>query len=63
MPVGSERVTTTGETRITIRAVDQKSNREVWVGSTTRDIQEGLHASVVEKAVAGLMDGIPSGRR
>ena len=63
LPVGSGRVTTTAETRITIRAVDPKSHREVWVGSTTRDIQQGLDANVVEKAVAGLMDGFPSRRR
>lgn len=59
VPVGSERVTTTAETRITIRAVDVKSNREVWVGSTIRDVQEGLDASVLEKTVADLMDGFP----
>ena len=63
VPVGSERVTTTAETRITIRAVDVKSNREVWLGSTTRDVQEGLDAGVVEKAVAGLLEEFPSRRR
>jgi hypothetical protein len=63
VPVGSERVTTTAETRITIRAVDVRSHQEVWVGSTTSDVQEGLDASVVEKAVAGLMDEFPDRRR
>ena len=63
VPVGSERVTTTAETRITIRAVDVKSNREVWLGSTTQDVQEGGDASVLEKAVAGLMDEFPARRK
>ena len=63
VPVGSERVTTTSETRITVRAVDVKSNREVWLGSTTRDVQEGLDAGVVEDAVADLMDEFPERRR
>jgi hypothetical protein len=63
VPVGSERVTTTAETRITIRAVDVKSNREVWLGSATRDVQEGLDAGVVEKAVAEVMEEFPERRR
>ena len=63
VPIGSEGVTTTQETRLTIRAVDQKSNREVWVGTTTGDIKQGLDAGVVEKAVAGMLDGFPARRR
>ena len=63
VPVGSEGVTTTPETRLTIRAVDQKSNREVWVGTTTGDMQQGLDAAVVEKAVAGTLEGFPARRR
>jgi hypothetical protein len=63
VPVGSEGVTTTQETRLTIRAVDQESNREVWLGTTTGDLGEGLDAGVVEKAVAGLLDGFPARRR
>lgn len=63
VPVGSGRVTTTALTQITIRAVDPKSNREVWVGSTTREIQEGTDVSVLEKAVADVMDGFPERRR
>jgi hypothetical protein len=63
VPVGSERVTTTAETRITIRAVDVKSNREVWLGSATRDVREGLDAGVVEKAVAEVMEEFPERRR
>jgi len=63
VPVGSEGVTTTQETRLTIRAVDQKSNREVWLGTTTGDLGEGLDAVVVDNAVAGLLDGFPARRR
>ena len=62
VPVGSEDVTTTQETRLTIRAVD-RSNREVWVGTTTGDIQQGVDAAVVEKAVAGTLEGFPARRR
>lgn len=63
VPVGSEGVTTIQETRLTLRAVDRKSNREVWVGSTTGDLGEGLDAALVEKAVAGLLDEFPARRR
>jgi hypothetical protein len=56
-------VTTSQETRLTIRAVDQKSNREVWLGTTTGDLGEGLDAGVVDKAVAGLAHGFPARRR
>jgi hypothetical protein len=63
VPLGSEGVTTSQETRLTIRAVDQKSNREVWLGTTTGDLGEGLDAGVVDKAVAGLAHGFPARRR
>ena len=62
VPVGSGDVKTTGETQITIRAVDPRSNREVWVGTTTGEVREGLDASVVEKAVADVLEGFPDRR-
>lgn len=62
VPVGGGDVKTTGETQITIRAVDPRSNREVWVGTTTGEVREGLEASVVEKAVADVLDGFPDRR-
>jgi hypothetical protein len=62
VPVGSGDVKTTGETQITIRAVDPKTNREVWLGTTTGEVEEGLDASVVEKAVADVLDGFPARR-
>jgi hypothetical protein len=62
-PVGSEGVTTTRETRLTIRAVDQKSNQEVWVGTATGEIEPGTDADAVEKAVAGTLERFPARRR
>lgn len=63
VPVGSEDVKTVGETQITIRAVDPKTNREVWLGTTRGEAKEGADASVVENAVADLLDGFPAPRR
>ena len=63
VPVGRERVTSTQETRLTIRAVDPKSNQEVWVSTATGDLQQGLDAGVVEKAVAAALEGFPARRR
>jgi hypothetical protein len=63
VPVGREGVTTTQETRLSIRAVDPKSHREVWLGTATGDLQQGLDATVVEKAVAAILEGFPVRRR
>ena len=63
IPVGREGVTTTRESRLTIRAVDPRSNREVWVGTTTGDFEQGLDAGLVEKAVADILEGFPARRR
>ena len=63
VPVGPEGVVAARETRLTIRAVDPKNNREVWVGTTTGGIQQGLDAGVVEKAVAGTMKKFPTRRK
>jgi len=62
VPVGSEGVVSEQETRLTIRAVDEKSNREVWVGSTAGEIREGSGAAAIEKAVAGTMEKFPAKR-
>ena len=63
VPVGSDGVVTTPESRLTIHAVDQKTNTEVWVGSVTGDIEHGLDAAAVDKAVAGMLEGFPARRR
>jgi hypothetical protein len=63
VPVGSEDVTTVAETRITIRAVDAKENRELWIGTSTGEVREGLDASAVQKAVAAVLDDFPARRR
>jgi len=63
VPVGSQAVVSTQETRLTIRAVDRTSNTEVWVGTATGDIKQGLDAGAVEEAVAGTLAGFPAKRR
>jgi hypothetical protein len=63
VPVGSGRVTTTRETRLTIRAVDPKANREVWAGTTTGNIPQGPDAATIEKAVAATLEEFPAKRR
>jgi hypothetical protein len=55
-------VTTTQETRLTIRAVDPKRNQEIWVGTTTGNLSQGLDANLVEKAVAGALAKVPDRR-
>jgi hypothetical protein len=63
VPVGSEGVTTTKESRLSIRAVDPNNNAEVWVGSVTGEIEHGLDAAAVDEAVASLLEGFPARRR
>ncbi len=60
VPVGPAGVETTQETRLTIRAVDPKSNTEVWVGTTTGDIKQGLDTDVVTEAVAKTLAEFPA---
>jgi len=63
VPVGSQGVVATRETRLTIRAVDPNTNRELWIGTTTGDLGQGLDSGVVEKAVASTMKEFPSRRK
>jgi hypothetical protein len=63
VPVGSDRVTTVAETRLTIRAVDASGQREVWVGSATGEVREGDDRHAVDEAVAAALDGFPTRRR
>jgi hypothetical protein len=63
VPVGSERVKTVAETRITIRALDPEDGRELWIGSATGEVREGLDADAVAKAVAAVLDDFPARRR
>jgi hypothetical protein len=60
--VGGGQGTESTMNRLTIRAADGKSGKEVWVGTTTSDIKQGLDASAVDKAVAGTMAGFPARR-
>ena len=43
---------------VVIRAVDPESRREIWIGTTT-SFDERPDAAVVDKAVAGVMEGFP----
>lgn len=63
VPVGSGDVTTVAETRITIRAVDPERDQEVWIGTSTGEVREGLDAGAIEKAVAAALDDFPARRR
>jgi hypothetical protein len=63
VPVGSGEVTTTQETRLTIRAVEPGTRRELWIGSASGDIGGGLDAAVVGDAVAGILEEFPERRR
>lgn len=63
VPVGSEGVTSTQEARLTIRAVEPEGNREVWVGTTTGELQPAVDSSEVERAVAATLEGFPARRR
>jgi len=48
--------------RITIRAVDSKDNREVWMG-TTSTLGEAPDAARISTAIGELMQGFPPRRR
>jgi hypothetical protein len=61
VPVGSEKVDTVPETRLTIHAVDSKSNTEVWAGSTASEAQ-GLDAKAIEAAVNRVLKEFPARR-
>ncbi len=63
VPVGRGGAVSAQETRLTIRAVEQEGNREVWVGTSTGEITENLDAGAVEKVVAGSMAEFPTKRK
>lgn len=64
VPVGrSGGAVTEQETRLTIRAVDPKTNREVWLGSSTGEIAEDLEPGAIEKVVAGTLAEFPKKRK
>jgi Domain of unknown function (DUF4136) len=48
--------------RLTIRAVDAKSTKEVWVGTTISDIKQGLDRNAVDQAVAATLKSFPRRR-
>jgi hypothetical protein len=64
VPVGgSGGAVTEQETTLTIRAVDPRTNREVWNGSSTGEIVEDLEKGAIEKIVAGTMAEFPNKRK
>jgi hypothetical protein len=62
MPVGRESVVAEHETRITVRAVDPRANREVWVGTAAGLAGGDLASGEVEKAVARTLADFPPKR-
>ncbi len=64
VPVGrSGGAETEQETKLTIRAVDPKTNQEVWVGSSTGEITEDLEAGAINKVVDGTLAEFPNKRK
>jgi hypothetical protein len=63
VPVGSGDVTTTSEARITIRAVDPKAGREVWLGTATGEVKPGSDPGIIQEAVAAVLEDFPAARR
>ena len=61
VPVGKGAAGTVRESRFSIRAIDPKSNRELWVGTATGESMED--AGAVEKTVAGTLAEFPTRRR
>jgi hypothetical protein len=62
VPVGGGGGEPATQNRLTIRAVDAKSTKEVWVGTTTSDIKQGLDRNAVDQAVAATMKKFPRRR-
>jgi hypothetical protein len=62
MPVGKGSVETTAETRLRIRAVDPKQNREVWLGEATREMDASFDSSKVEQLVDAALSDFPRHR-
>lgn len=60
-PVGKPSVTTNQETRLTIRAVDARRNKEVWAATTGGLDPQGLaDAAGAERAVTATLEAFPS---
>ena len=49
------------QNRVTVRAIDPTGNRELWIGTTTT-FEERPDAGVVNRAIAGVMQGFPARR-
>ena len=46
------------QNRVVIRALDQDGGREIWIGTTTT-FEEHPDTRIVDKAIAGVMQGFP----
>jgi len=60
--VGGGHGTESTTNRLTIRAADATTSKEVWVGTAIADIKQGLDMSAVDKAVASTMASFPARR-
>jgi hypothetical protein len=64
VPVGrSGGAETEQETRLTIRAVDARTDQEVWAGSSTGAIREDLESGAIDKVVDGTLAEFPTKRK
>jgi Domain of unknown function (DUF4136) len=61
VPVGGGNSPAT-QNRLTIRAIDAATNKEVWIGTTTADIKQGLDQKAVRQTVAGTLQSFPQRR-
>ena len=62
MPVGKGSVESVAKTRLAIRAVDPKQNREVWLGEATRELDASFDSSKVEQLVDAALSDFPKHR-
>jgi hypothetical protein len=62
MPVGKGSVETVANTRLMIRAVDPRQNREVWLGEATRELDASFDSSRVEQLVDAALSDFPKHR-
>lgn len=62
VPVGPERVTTVAEIRLTIRAIDPRGNRELWVGRASGEAAADGDADALARAVDAALADFPARR-
>lgn len=61
VPIGGGKESLSLQNRLTIRAVDPATNREIWIGTSTT-FDQAADTRVVERVVAGTLKGFPAKR-